>query len=145
MRYKNTFLLVLGVSIVFAQGERGQFNGTVMDPSASAIPAATVRAINTGTNAETVAQTTSAGVYAMPYLPPGTYRLTATGPRFKTAVRENVTLGVAQTLTVDFTLEVGQITDQVTVSAETPLLETIWLMCKTEKPSPTEAAPCLNL
>ncbi len=59
----------------------------------------------------------------MPYLPPGTYRLTATARGFKTALRENVILSVAQTLTVDFQLEVGAVTEQVTVSSDPPLLE----------------------
>jgi hypothetical protein len=110
--------------LLFAQGERGTFNGTVSDPSGAVIAGATVRAINVATNVETPVTTTSAGVYRMPYLPPGTYRLLASAPGFKTAVRENVILAVAQTLTVDFVLEVGQVTDQVTVSAEPPLLET---------------------
>ncbi|MDQ6666355.1 MAG: hypothetical protein M3Z23_18410, partial [Acidobacteriota bacterium] len=45
-------------------------------------------------------------------------------PGFRTSVEENVTLRVAQTLTVDFKLELGQITDKVTVSGEAPLIET---------------------
>jgi hypothetical protein len=110
--------------LMFAQGERGTFNGTVSDPSGAVIAGATVRAINVATNVETPVTTTSAGVYRMPYLPPGTYRLSASAPGFKTSVRENVILAVAQTLTVDFVLEVGQVTDQITVSAEPPLLET---------------------
>ena len=60
----------------------------------------------------------------MPSLPSGTYRITVTSPGFKSAVRDNVGLSVAQTLTVDFTLEVGNVTDQVTVSGEPPLIET---------------------
>ncbi|HXG46165.1 MAG TPA: carboxypeptidase regulatory-like domain-containing protein, partial [Methylomirabilota bacterium] len=116
--------LLSASALLFAQGERGTFNGTVSDPSGAVIAGATVRAINVATNVETPVTTTSAGVYRMPYLPPGTYRLLASAPGFKTAIRENVILAVAQTLTVDFVLEVGQVTDQVTVSAEPPLLET---------------------
>ena len=117
-------LFVLAATLVFAQGERGTFNGTVSDPSGAVIPAATVRAVNVGTNVETAAETTAAGVYRMPYLPPGTYRLSVSAQGFKTAVRENVVLSVAQTLTIDFALEVGAVADQVTVSSEPPLLET---------------------
>jgi hypothetical protein len=83
-----------------------------------------VKAINIATNVETSVVTTEAGIYRMPYLSPGVYRISVTAPRFKTAARENVNLAVAQTLTVDFKLEVGQITEQVTVSSEPPLLET---------------------
>ncbi|MCC6538275.1 MAG: TonB-dependent receptor [Bryobacterales bacterium] len=109
---------------LFAQGERGTFNGTVSDPSNAVIGGATVKAVNTATNIETSVTTTDAGVFRMPYLLPGTYKISVSAPGFKGAVRENVILSVAQTLTVDFRLEVGQITDSVTVSSEPPLLET---------------------
>ncbi|MBL8214533.1 MAG: TonB-dependent receptor [Bryobacterales bacterium] len=108
---------------LFGQGERGTFNGTVTDPSGSLIPGAAVKATNVATGVETPVETTSAGVYRMPYLQPGTYRLSASAPGFKTAVRDNVVLSVAQTLTLDFVLEVGQVSDQVTVSSDPPLLE----------------------
>ena len=88
------------------------------------LPEASVKAVNQNTNVETAVVTTSAGVFRMPALPPGTYRFTVSAPGFKTIIRENVNLSVAQTLTVDFALEVGNVTDQVTVTAETPLLET---------------------
>ncbi|MEZ5351830.1 MAG: carboxypeptidase regulatory-like domain-containing protein [Bryobacteraceae bacterium] len=115
---------LLSLGLVFAQGERGTFNGTVGDPTGAVIPAATVKARNTATGIDITSETTSAGVYRMPYLQPGTYTLSVSAPGFKTAIRENVILSVAQTLTVDFVLEVGQVTDSVTVSSDPPLLET---------------------
>ncbi len=124
MTTRNCCLLLVLVSGLFAQGERGTFNGTVSDPSGSSVPGASVKAVNTGTNIETPVSTTAAGVYRMPYLLPGTYKISVTAAGFKSSHRENVVLSVAQTLTVDFTLEVGAISDQVTVSSEPPLLET---------------------
>lgn len=124
MRAKIALLLLLTAGLLCAQGERGTFNGTVMDSSGAALPNASVKAVNQDTNVETAVVSTSAGVFRMPALPPGTYRFTVSAPGFKTAIRENVNLSVAQTLTVDFTLDVGNVTDQVTVTAETPLLET---------------------
>lgn len=123
-QFKTAGLFLLAAGFLFAQGERGTFNGTVLDSSGAAIPTAEVRVINVQTNVETVATTTSAGIYRLPYLQPGIYRFTVTAPGFKTVIRDNVNLAVAQTLTLDFTLEVGQVTEQVTVTAETPLLET---------------------
>src|SRR5687768_2021602 len=111
-------------AILFGQGERGTFNGTVGDPSGAVIAGATVKAVNVATNVETTSTTTDAGVYRMPYLLPGTYKITATAPGFKSAVRENVILSVEQSLTLDFAREVGAVTDQVTVSSDPPLLET---------------------
>ncbi|MEK7406440.1 MAG: carboxypeptidase regulatory-like domain-containing protein [Acidobacteriota bacterium] len=124
MRGKLLALMVIGLGLLFGQGERGTFNGTVTDPTGAVIPGAKVDAVNVATGVETKVETTSAGVFRMPYLPPGTYKLSASATGFKTAIRENVVLAVAQTLTVDFALTVGAVTDQVTVSAETPLLET---------------------
>src|SRR6478609_481715 len=109
---------------LFAQGERGTFNGNVTDASGAAVVGASVKALNPSKGVEIGTVTTEAGVYRMPYLPPGTYRITVSSPGFRPAVRENVVLSVAQTLTVDFGLEVGNISDTITVSSESPLLET---------------------
>jgi hypothetical protein len=119
------FVLSVGTAMaLFAQGERGTFNGTVIDPSGAAIVGAAVKMTNPANGLEFNAKTTEAGVYRMPSLPPGTYRITVASPGFKSAVRDNVVLSVAQTLTVDFTLEVGNVSDQVTVSSDPPLIET---------------------
>ena len=124
MKFRLGCLGAFAALCLFAQGERGTFNGTVSDPSGAVIAGATVKAANVATGVEVNNSTTESGVYRMPYLVPGTYRITVTAPGFKTAVRENVVLAVAQTLTVDFTLEVGATSDQITVSSDPPLLET---------------------
>ena len=109
---------LLTALVAFAQGERGTFNGTISDPSGSVIAGATVKAINTATGVETETTATDAGIYRLPLLQPGTYQLRVSQAGFKSAVRDNVALGVAQTLTIDFNMEVGAVTDSVTVSAE---------------------------
>src|SRR3989442_988575 len=115
------FLLLTG--LLWAQGERGAFNGIVTDQSGSVVPGATVTAVNGETKVETQSPPTHAGGYPMPYMPAGPHRITVGKAGFQTAVRENVILRVAQTLTVDFALQVGAVTEQVTVSSEPPLLE----------------------
>src|SRR5262245_6123850 len=128
-RLKNSFattLLVLLLTIpatALAQGERGSFNGIVTDPSGAVVPNAEVTALNKETNVETKAMTTDAGVYRLPYLPTGTYKITVKASGFQTAVADNVSLRVAQTLTVDIKLQAGQVSESITVSASTPLLE----------------------
>jgi hypothetical protein len=108
---------------IWAQGERGAFNGTITDASGSVVPAAVVKAVEVTTNVETTAITTDAGVYRLPYVPSGTYRISVSKPGFQTSARENIVLHVAQTLTIDFKLQLGAVTDQVTVSADPALLE----------------------
>ncbi len=115
--------LLLGASL-FGQGERGTFNGTVLDASGAAVAGASVKVLNPATGVEMTSATTEAGIFRMPSLSPGTYRITVSAPGFKGAIRENVILAVAQTMTVDFRLEVGNVSDQITVSSEAPLLET---------------------
>jgi len=117
-------LALVFCAALFAQGERGTFNGTVLDPSGAAVAGASVKILNPATGVELTSVTTEAGVYRMPSISAGTYRITVSAAGFKGAVRENVVLGVAQTLTVDFKLEVGNVSDQITVSSEAPLLET---------------------
>ncbi len=117
------FLALSLRAALWGQGERGAFHGTVTDSTGSVVPGTVITAQNTRTNVEARATTTDAGVYRMPYLAAGTYRISARKPGFRTAVRDNVVLSVAQTLTVDFTLRLGALTELVTVPTPAPLLE----------------------
>jgi hypothetical protein len=116
-------LVSLAAPPALAQGERGAFNGIVTDMNGAAVPNAEVTALNTETNVETKVTTTEAGVYRLPYLPSGPYKISVRASGFKTAEVTNLTLLVAQTLTVDLKLEPGQLSDTVTVTSETPPLE----------------------
>ncbi len=113
----------LCASALWGQGAVGTLNGTVFDPSGSVVAGAKVTAKHVATAVEHEATATSAGYYTMPYLPAGTYSVSVSAAGFSTATAENVILRIAQTLTVDITLKVGQVTEQVTVSTEAPLLE----------------------
>lgn len=124
MARKLISALLLSFIFAFAQGERGTLNGTVADESGAVVPGASVTATEINTGVETRATTTAAGIYQMPYLPSGQYKLTVTKPGFRTSVIENVTLRVAQTLTVDVRMELGQISESVNVASESPLVET---------------------
>ncbi len=117
-------LLSLAASVVFAQGDRSALDGTVTDSTGAPVPGATVLIVETQTNLENRVVTNDSGVYRVPYLAPGTYRINVSKQGFRGAVSEGVLLRVAQTLTVDFKLEVGQITETVNVSGEAPQIET---------------------
>ena len=126
---KLTRVLLLGILILglglpaLAQSGRGTITGIVKDPSGAVVPGAEITITEKSTGVVTRTVSTEAGAYRAPNIPPGTYRLTAALAGFKTAVADNIQVMVAQTVTVDFALEVGQVSDQVTVMAETPLLE----------------------
>ncbi|MCW5982775.1 MAG: carboxypeptidase regulatory-like domain-containing protein [Bryobacteraceae bacterium] len=115
--------LAIAPGIVLGQGQVGTLNGTILDSTGAVIPGATVVATNTATGVESRTTSTSAGAYTLPYLPAGTYTIRVTSPGFRTANQENVILRVGQVLTVNIALEVGAVTEEVTVSAAPPLLE----------------------
>jgi hypothetical protein len=82
-----------------------------------------VRAVNIGTNISTTTQSNAEGNYELPFLIPGTYRLTAEQAGFKSFIRDGIEIRIADRLNIGIPMEVGQISEQVTVTAETPLLE----------------------
>ena len=127
MTKTTSILLILALAVavqpLLAQSGRGTITGTVQDSTGALVPGAEVTIINKANGTEVKATTTSTGVYRAPYLEPGTYQVTAILKGFKAAVRDNVPVLLTQTVTLDFTLEVGEVTDTVTVSAEAPLLE----------------------
>ena len=113
---------LLGGGVAHAQVARSQFNGTVTDPGGGVLVGATVVVTNVETNVESKATTTDAGVYVIPYLSNGNYKIRVTAAGFRPAEANDVTLRAAQTLTLDFKLEVDAITEALTVSA--PVIET---------------------
>ncbi len=127
MSRKKFCLSVAACLAVFSTSVCGQavgdLNGTVLDPTGAIVPGAAVIATNVDTHEESKTTTTAAGAYSIPYLPQGTYTVRVTMTGFRTATAENVILRAAQTLTVNITMEVGQISENITVSATPPLLE----------------------
>ncbi|MCL5744776.1 MAG: carboxypeptidase-like regulatory domain-containing protein [Acidobacteria bacterium] len=116
-------VLLLSVSVSLAQESRGAILGRVLDPSGAVIAGARLQAQNTATNVVASAVTNQEGNFEIPYLLPGVYRVTAELAGFRKGVRENVEVRVDDRLTVDFTLQVGDVAESVVVSAETPMLD----------------------
>ena len=127
MRFNSFSTLVLvtaGAILSYAQDPRGAITGRITDPSGAVIANVEVRATNAETGVPAAAKTNEAGTYFMPFLPPGTYTITAEVTGFKRLVRENVQIRVGETVDLPLRLEVGAVTEAVEVHAETPLLET---------------------
>ncbi|HEX4945762.1 MAG TPA: TonB-dependent receptor [Blastocatellia bacterium] len=117
-------LLLLGASVAFAQQNSGSLSGTVTDTTAGVVPAATVTATNTDTGLRTETVSTGAGVYVFASLPVGIYEVSVEKTGFKKLNRKNIEIRVAQRLTLDLQLEVGNVAEIVEVTAQGPLLET---------------------
>lgn len=107
-----------------AQVLYGSLVGEVQDPSGASVPSASVSATNkqTGYNRET--QADEQGRWALPNLPAGIYDLKVTASGFKTVTRTNVEVSINNTMRLDLKLEVGQVSEQVTVSADVAALKT---------------------
>ncbi|PYV90968.1 MAG: hypothetical protein DMG05_08510 [Acidobacteria bacterium] len=122
----TTVLLLLGISLlprnVLSQEPYGTILGTVTDSSGAVIPDAQVQITNTATNVSTQVVTNPAGNYRVPYLTPGHYAVTVERAGFKKYVRSGLELRVAATLEVNPSLELGEATQQIEVTEETPLL-----------------------
>jgi hypothetical protein len=110
-------------AVLSAQEYRGTFSGTVTDPTGAAIAKATITATETRTGTRSTATSGDSGAYTIPFLAPGTYELTAVAPGFKKYVRSGITLSSGDSPVVDLRLEVGAISDAVTITAEAPILE----------------------
>src|SRR3954464_15090794 len=114
-----------------AQFDRGQVSGRVKDAQGAVVPGATVTAVNQQTQLNWNTVTDGTGFYTFPNLPAGKYNVTAELQGFKKALRQDVQLDAAGSLALDFALETGTMTEAVTVTAESPRLQTDTALRKT--------------
>ena len=117
------FLVLALMSPVAGQETGGAINGTVLDSQKAAMPGVTVTLRNESTNAELVTVTNAQGAYVHPFVPIGRYTLTAEVAGFTTFKRDQIDVRVGDRLTVDLTLQVGTLSEAITVTG-TPLLQT---------------------
>ena len=118
-------ILVLGsffCALLCAQSDRATVTGTVTDPTGAAVPGASVTATDTSTNVKAETRTSAEGVYTIPFLVLGTYRVSAESPGFKRAVKTDVVLNSGATVRADLVMEVGAVSEQVEVRAVSPQL-----------------------
>jgi hypothetical protein len=116
-------LLVLLASGAAAQEFRGTINGRVTDPSGTSVPNAKITVTNVATNDTAVVTTTENGDYTAPFVLPGRYSVAAEAKGFRKSLREGVEVRISEKVTADFRLEVGEVTESVTVTSEAPLID----------------------
>ena len=107
-----------------AQTSYGSVVGTVKDSAGALIAGAQVQLTNTGTNAEQKAVTSTAGTYTFINLNPGTYSVTVSHSGFKASTADQVDVQIGGTTRADLALEVGEVTESVTVTGATSGIQT---------------------
>src|SRR5215467_4210495 len=118
------FIMVLLFSGLSLLGQTlGEITGQVSDPSGAGVPSSAVTLTNTATNAVRQTNSNEQGLYTFPSVPPGIYNLKVEHPGFKTVTSNNVEVQVQQTVRLDLTLQVGQVSESIEVSATAALLQ----------------------
>ena len=119
-------LVVLAGVTAFAQGvgTSGRIRGTVIDASGALLPNASISIAGPQTGFQRSVVTDSSGQFQTTGLPPASYEVTAQHAGFSSEIRKGIVVGVGQTVTVDFQLKVSQVSVQVEVNSEPPVVET---------------------
>src|SRR5579863_1609682 len=119
--FLRIFVIIAAVSSAF--GQTAQLSGVVRDPSQAVVTGASLTIRNDGTRVERVALSNSEGVYDVPFLAPGTYKVSVQAAGFRPVERIGVKLDVAQNARLDFALELTSVGESVSVTAGAPLLQ----------------------
>jgi|SRR5262245_23067012 len=107
-----------------AQENRDTIVGTVTDHQGDVIPNASIKATSIETNAATITTSNGAGLFTLPFLPVGKYQISVSANGLKSARHDAVELRVGDRVHLDFRVEEGEVSETLTVTGQTPLLET---------------------
>ncbi|MEX2261026.1 MAG: carboxypeptidase-like regulatory domain-containing protein [Bryobacteraceae bacterium] len=118
-------LTVFAVVSAFAQeANQGTITGFVYDESQAVVPNAEITAVSRATGQARVVQGDEAGVYTVVALQPGVYDVKASASGFKTVEQRDITLNVGASVRVNFTMQVGAVSETITVEGVAPVLKT---------------------
>ncbi|MGH9801105.1 MAG: carboxypeptidase regulatory-like domain-containing protein, partial [Blastocatellia bacterium] len=117
--------LAIGISAatVYGQSYQGGLRGAVHDANGAVVPGVELTLTNEETNTARSAVTNSDGEYAFAIVLPGSYKLIATKSGYKKHEHKSIRIGTQEFITLDVGLEVGQTTESVTISSDTPILD----------------------
>lgn len=122
MRFAALFLL--STALVFGQGFQGSVRGRIVDSSGAVVPLAKITLLDQGTATSRSTVTNDQGEYVFPALTPSTYSITAEAQGFKRTERKGVIVNTQEALTIDLSMEIGQVSEQVNVTEEATLIQT---------------------
>ncbi len=125
---QKRFFLLMGVlvclaAVAFGQSSTGTIGGSVRDAQGAVIPDASVTVTNQGTNRAIELKSNGDGLFTLPGIDPGPYKVEVKQPGFRTETRQ-VTLQTAQVLSLDFAMQPGEVSQVVEVTAGTPVVDT---------------------
>src|SRR5438270_6708709 len=129
MRTKTAWFVVfaiLGVLIAspgFAQIAQGRLNGSVVDAQGAVLPGVTVTATSPSLIGTRTTVTEADGKYLFPALPSGIYKIVFDLTGFKQLARENIQVVLGQTIAADAQLQIGQMSENVTVTGASPVVD----------------------
>src|ERR1700691_1684960 len=121
------FLFACAMSLALplaAQSPNATINGRVLDPSNKVIGAADILVINDATGVQYSGKTNEDGIYIVPNLPPGSYRLQVSKMGFKTLIKPDIVLNIQDALSINFTLPVVAVFDAITVEGGASMINT---------------------
>src|SRR2546422_5181293 len=119
----GAFLTVAASGTLFGQGFQGGLRGSIKDPG-GVVPGVEVTLTNEKTNISRNTTTNERGEYVFSNVDPGTYEVKAVLPGYKSIDRREIPIGTQQFLTLDLTMEVGAIEENITVTGQSPIIET---------------------
>src|SRR5215475_13033440 len=117
-------ILYLFASYAAAQEFRGSISGRVTEASGGVVAGAQITITNTATNTTTSTTANESGDFSVLYLNPGRYTITVESKGFKKLIRQNIEVQVGDKLNLDLILEVGEVSDTVNITADSPILQT---------------------
>jgi hypothetical protein len=109
---------------LFAQSPNASINGLVSDPTGASVIGAEVVAVNDETGVQYTTKANTEGIYVLPSLLPGPYRLQVSKVGFKTVIKPDIVLNVQDAISINFTLPVGAVFEVLTVAGGAPLVNT---------------------
>ena len=117
-------LFVLSACLSVAQSPTGTVSGLVTDPSGATIAGAEVLVVNDATRVQFAAKSNAEGIYLVPNLPPGNYRIQVSKDGFKTIIKPDIIVNVQDALAINFSLPLGAVSEIVTIQGGAPLVTT---------------------
>ena len=121
----GVLVLLVGTGAAFSQVlDRGELTGTVLDETGAALPGVTMTVTQTETGLTRVVSTANNGRYRIPLLPVGPYTIRAELSGFAIVTREGVVVTVGSAPVINITMPLASVTEAVTVTADTPVVET---------------------